>query len=40
MSSCALPSLSACKTQLTTQLTVAVRNKAVEAYNEIMKMQV
>ena len=32
--------IAATETQLTTQLTVAVRNKAVEAYNEIMKMQV
>jgi flagellar hook-basal body complex protein FliE len=32
--------IQATDTQLTTQLTVAVRNKAVEAFNEIMRMQV
>lgn len=32
--------IAATESQLTTQLTVAVRNKAVEVYNEIIKMQV
>ena len=31
--------VSTSETQLTTQLTVAVRNKAVEAFNDIMRMQ-
>lgn len=31
--------VSSSETQLTTQLTVAVRNKAVEAFNDIMRMQ-
>ncbi|CAN5606546.1 hypothetical protein BH10ACT3_BH10ACT3_07300 [soil metagenome] len=31
--------VSSTETQLTTQLTVAVRNKAVEAFNDIMRMQ-
>ena len=32
--------LAATDAQISTQLTVAVRNKAVEAFNDIMKMQV
>jgi len=32
--------IAATQAQVTTQVTVAVRNKAVEAFNEIMRMQV
>ena len=32
--------LAATEAQVTTQLTVAVRNKAVEAFNEIMRMPI
>lgn len=32
--------ISSTETQLTTQLTVAVRDRAVEAFNDIMRMQV
>ena len=32
--------IAATQTSVTTQLTVAVRNKAIEAFNEIMRMQV
>ena len=32
--------IAATETSVATQLTVAVRNKALEAFNEIMRMQV
>lgn len=32
--------VTATQTQLATQLTVAVRNRAVDAFNEIMRMQI
>jgi flagellar hook-basal body complex protein FliE len=32
--------IAATEAQVTTQLTVAVRNKAVEAFNEIMRMPI
>lgn len=32
--------VSATETQLATQVTVAIRNKAVEAFNDIMRMQI
>jgi flagellar hook-basal body complex protein FliE len=31
--------ISSTETQLATQLTVAVRNRAIESFNEIMRMQ-